>query len=88
MQSNGEIQIQGALGAEFPPDAVVAGATTSLLSAPQGAASVHGLIKTLFPVWPADPEVLVPLTAESQVLLSLPVPPGSDSKTRRTVDGN
>ena len=88
MDSGGEIQIAGALGAEFPPDAVIAGATTSLLSAPQGTASVHGLIKTLFPISQASSGVLVPLTAESQLLLSLPVPPGSVSTTRQTVDGN
>jgi hypothetical protein len=88
MQSNGEIQISGALGTEFPPDAVLAGATTSLLSAPHGTASVHGLIKTLFPVSQAGSGVLVPLTAESQVLLSLPVPPGPVTTSRRTLDGN
>ena len=88
VQSNGEIQIAGALGAEFPPDAIVAGATTSLLSAPQGTASVHGLIKTLFPESSANPGVLVPLTAESQVLLSLPVPAGTISRAKQTLDGN
>jgi hypothetical protein len=88
MQSNGEIQIAGALGAEFPPDAVLVGATTPLLSAPQGTANVHGLIKTLFPVSQASSGVLVPLTAESQLLLSLPVPPGSAATSRTTLDGN
>ena len=63
IESGGEIQIGGALGAEFPPDAVIAGATTSLLSAPQGTASVHGLIKTLFPISQASSGVMVPLTA-------------------------
>jgi len=88
MESSGEIHVAGALGAEFPPDAVLAGATTPLLSAPQGTASVHGLIKTLFPVSQATSGVLVPLTAESQVLLSLPVPQGASPTTRQTVDGN
>jgi hypothetical protein len=88
MQPSGEIHVAGSLGAEFPPDAVLAGATTSLLSAPQGAASVHGLIKTLFPESSANPGVLVPLTAESQVLLSLPVPAGTISRARQTLDGN
>jgi hypothetical protein len=88
IESGGEIQIGGALGAEFPPDAVIAGATTSLLSAPQGTASVHGLIKSLFPISQASSGVMVPLTAESQLLLSLPVPPGSVNTTRQTVDGN
>ncbi|MFI5460214.1 MAG: hypothetical protein ACHRXM_32760 [Isosphaerales bacterium] len=85
MQPDGEIQIAGALGAEFPPDVVLAGATTPLLSAPQGTASVHGLIKTLFPVFGADTGVLIPLTAESHVLLSLPVPRVTVSKA---VEGN
>jgi hypothetical protein len=88
MESSGDIQIAGSLGTEFPPDAVIAGATTSLLSAPQGTASVHGLIKTLFPVSQASSGVMVPFTAESQLLLSLPVAPGSVPTTRRTVDGN
>jgi hypothetical protein len=88
MQSSGEIQIAGALGAEFAPETVIAGATTPLLSAPLGTASVHGLIKTLFPISQASSGVLVPHTAESQVLLSLPVPHGAVTTTRQTVDGN
>ncbi len=86
MESSGEIQITGGLGTELPPDAVLAGATMSLLAAPQGTASVHGLIKTLFPVSQTDPAVLIPLTAESQVLLSLPFP--QRPRLRQTVDGN
>jgi hypothetical protein len=88
IEPNGEIQVGGALGTEFAPDAVLAGATTSLLSAPMGAASVHGLIKTLFPSSYENPDVLIPLTAESQVLLALPVPGGAEAKARPTVDGN
>jgi hypothetical protein len=88
MQSNGEIQITGALGAEFPPDAVLAGASTAILSAPQGTANVHGLIKTLFPVSVNNSGVMIPLTAESQVLLSLPRPAGAQLPGRRTLDGN
>jgi hypothetical protein len=88
MQPNGEIHLAGALGAELPPDAVLAGVTSPMASAPQGTASVHGLIKTLFPVADANPGVVVPLTPESSVLLSLPVPPGTASRRRKTVDGN
>jgi hypothetical protein len=88
MQSSGEIHITGALGDEFPPDAVVAGANSALLSAPQGAASVHGLINTLFPATAKNSGVMIPLTTESQVLLSLPLPAGADSKTRPTLDAN
>lgn len=88
IEPSGEIQVTGALGAEFAPDTVLAGATTSLLSAPRGAASVHGLIKALFPSSPENADVLVPLTAQSQVLLSLPLPGEIEAKARRTVDGN
>ncbi len=88
MQPSGEIQVEGALGAEFAPETVIAGNTTALLSAPLGTASVHGLIKTLFPVTQANSGVLVPHTAESQILLSLPVPQGATTSTRQTVDGN
>jgi hypothetical protein len=88
IHSNGEIQISGALGTEFPPDAVIAGASSALLSAPQGTASVHGLIKTLFPVSPNNSGVLIPLTTESQALFSLPLPVGAESPVRRTLDGN
>jgi hypothetical protein len=88
IEPTGEIQVRGALGAEFTPDTVLAGATTSLLSAPSGAASVRGLIKTLFPASRENSDVLVPLTAESHVLFSLPVPGEVAAKARRTVDGN
>ncbi len=88
MQPNGEIQITGALGHEFPPDAVLASSSSTLLSAPQGMASVHSLIKTLFPTTANNSGVMIPLTTESQVLLSLPLPPGAGSKTRPTLDAN
>ena len=88
MQPNGEIHLAGDLGAEFPPDAVLAGVTSPLASAPQGTASVHGLIKTLFPVADANPAVLVPLTTESSVLLALPVAPEAASQARRPAVGN
>jgi hypothetical protein len=88
IHTNGEIQITGALGTEFPPDAVIAGASSALLSAPQGTASVHGLIKALFPVSINNAGVLIPLTTESQALFSLPLPAGALSPERRTLDGN
>jgi hypothetical protein len=77
---DGEIRVGGALGNDFAPDVVMAGASNPLAYAPEGVASVRGLIKTLFPVGAADPGVLVPLTAESRVLLSLPMPPELASK--------
>jgi hypothetical protein len=88
IRPNGEIQIAGALGEEFAPDVVLAGATAALLSAPRGAASVHGLIKTLFPTAASERATLVPLTAESQVLLALPVPAGPMSNAKAPLTGN
>jgi hypothetical protein len=88
IHSNGEIQISGALGAEFPPDVVLAGVSSALLSAPQGTASVHGLIKTLFPVSINNAGIMIPLTSQSQALFSLPLPAGAESPLRRTLDGN
>jgi hypothetical protein len=88
MRADGEIRLAGALGAEAPHDAVLAGATGPIASAPQGSASVHGLIKTLFPVADASPGVMVPLTTESSVLLALPVPPGTPATVRRPAAGN
>ncbi len=84
----GEIQIHGALGPDFAPDVVLAGATAPLLSAPEGAANVHGLIKTLFPVAASDSALLVPLTALSRPLLALPVAPAPESGRATSVDGN
>lgn len=84
----GEIHLQGSLGPEFAPDVVLAGATAPLLSAPLGAASVHGLIKTLFPTAAADSSVLVPLTAQSRALFALPVAPGPTQGRATSVDGN
>ena len=75
MSANGEIRLGGGLGTEFAPDVVLASPTTPLAYAPRGAANVRGLIKTLFPPRSADPRLMVPLTAESKVLLCLPVPP-------------
>ncbi|WP_165248247.1 hypothetical protein [Paludisphaera soli] len=75
MRADGEIHLAGALGNEYPPDAVLAVGANALIHAPEGASSVHGLIKTLVPVAAARPGTLVPLTSESRVLLCLPVAP-------------
>jgi hypothetical protein len=89
MTSDGEIRFAGALGNEFAPDVVLVGATSPLAYAPQGAANVRGLIKTLFPVNAAsDPGLMVPLTAESRILLCLPVPPDLAAKTTTRIGGN
>ena len=89
MTSDGEIRFAGALGNEFAPDVVLASSTSPLAYAPQGAANVRGLIKTLFPVSAAsDPGVMVPLTSESRVLLCLPVPPDLAAKAKTRLGGN
>jgi hypothetical protein len=88
MQSSGEIVLTGALGSEFGPESVLVSGTAPLLFAPTGTASVHGLIKTLFPVADASPGVMVPLTTESRLLLCLPVAPEIAAKAGRTLGGN
>jgi hypothetical protein len=89
MTRDGEIKIAGALSNEFAGDVVLVGATSPLAFAPEGAANVRGLIKTLFPVGASsDPGVLVPLTAESRVLLCLPVPPDLAAKSAPRIGGN
>lgn len=81
---DGEIRLGGALGNEFLPGAVMVDDRHGwiLASAPEGAANVRGLIRTLFPTPTADPSILVPTTAESQILRYLPVPAATASKTR------
>ena len=86
MRPDGEIRLAGALGVEHPPDAVLAVGANALIHAPEGAASVHGLIKTLVPVAAARPGTLVPLTTESRVLLCLPIAP--DARPGRTMGAN
>ena len=88
MQPSGEIHLAGALGNEFSPDTVLVSATAPLVFAPSGTASVHGLIKTLFPVADSQPGVMVPLTPESRLLLCLPVAPEMATKSGRTLWGN
>jgi hypothetical protein len=88
MRADGEIHLAGALGREFTPETVLVSASVPLVYAPSGAASVHGLIKTLFPVADVSPGVLVPLTPQSRVLLCLPVAPEPASKAGRTLGAN
>jgi hypothetical protein len=88
MQPSGEIHLAGALGNEFSPDTVLVNATAPLVFAPSGTASVHGLIKTLFPLADSQPGVMVPLTSESRLLLCLPVAPEMATKSGRTLGGN
>jgi hypothetical protein len=88
MQQNGEIHLSGALGSEFTADAVLVSGAAPLVFAPTGTASVHGLIKTLFPVADSSQDVMVPLTNESRVLLCLPVPQEVATKAGRTLGAN
>jgi len=86
MRPDGEIHLAGALGNEHPPDAVLAAGTYALIHAPEGAASVHSLIKTLVPA-DGRPGTLVPLNTESRVLLCLPVAPDA-VRPMRTMGAN
>ncbi len=88
MQPSGEIHLAGALGNEFSPDTVLVSPMAPLVFSPSGTASVHGLIKTLFPVADFQPGVMVPLTSESRLLLCLPVAPEITAKSTRTLGGN
>ncbi|WP_337174955.1 hypothetical protein [Paludisphaera sp.] len=81
MRPDGEIHLSGGLGAEHPPEAVLSAGVHAILRAPEGASSVHGLIKALVPA-DSKPGVLVPLTSESRVLLCLPVAPGAARPSR------
>jgi hypothetical protein len=78
LSRSGEIQIGGGLGAEFLPGAVIVQAqrATPLVSAPEGVATVAGLIRTLVPGDDAKPDQLIPASFESQALQRyLPVRP-------------
>jgi len=87
MRADGEIHLAGSLGNEYPPEAVLAGGANAMAYAPRGAANVHGLIKTLVPVADAQSGTLVPLTAQSRLLLHLPAPPDI-VRPARTMDAN
>ena len=85
MTGDGEIQIGGGLGSDYTEGAVIAAPTAPLVFAPEGAANVRGLIKTLFPVTQINHGVMVPLTEKSRLLLCLPVPP---DRANKPIGGN
>lgn len=79
MTADGELRLGGGLGTEFDPDVVLVNAQqfAPIAKAPDGAANVLGLIKTLSPAPTDDPTLLLPYTPESQALQRyLPVPAG------------
>ena len=80
MTGDGEIRIGGGLGTDYAEGAVIASTGAPLVFAPEGAANVRGLIKTLFPITEINHGVLVPLTEKSRMLLCLPVPPDFANK--------
>lgn len=86
MSGDGEIRIGGGLGNEYADDVVLVGPTAPMAYAPQGAANVRGLIKTLVPVTAVNTGALVPLTEKSRMLLCLPVPP--DLAASKPIGGN
>lgn len=73
LEGSGELRITGALGEEYPRNAVLVGRHDSglLVRAPDDPATVRGLWKALFPL---GADVLVPATAESGVMRHLPLP--------------
>jgi hypothetical protein len=83
LKDSGELDLRGGLGTEAPPGAVIVDAEglTPVLSAPQGAANVVGLVNTLTPG--GDETLVVPGTRESQGLQQyLPLPPGPRAALR------
>ncbi len=82
LDSSGQLTISGDLGSAHPRGAVLLSKSESnapLLLAPEAAASVRGLWKALFP---SRGDVLVPATAESQILRHLPLPPAGPTPLR------
>ena len=89
MQSNGEIQITGALGHEFPPDAVLAGASSPACCLPSGHGQRARPDQDAFPGLGEQPRR--PDSADGRVAglaFASRFPAGADSKTRPTLDAN
>ena len=86
MTPDGEIQLHGGLGNEFADNVVMVSNNTPLAFAPEGAANVRGLIKSLVPTATVDQGLLVPLTEKSKLLLALPVP--RDFAAETPIGGN
>ena len=80
IEEDGQIHLDGTLGGDRPPDAVLAPPEGDprpvLASAPEGAANVLGLWKAMVL---APDDVLVPATAEAQVFRHLPLPPAGQA---------
>ena len=89
LDRDGQIQFGGALPSEFAPDDVLVVNDRAAIKAPQGMASVRGLIKTLFP---STADAMVPATAEAQMLSRfLPLPKAGtprDDSTLKTIHAN
>jgi hypothetical protein len=83
MTPDGELRLDGGLGSEYQPGAVLVDAHhfIPLASAPEGAANVRGLIRALFPTPNSDPTALVPDTPESRLLRFLPAPRTASRRT-------
>ena len=86
MTPDGEIQLRGGLGNEYADDVVMVSNNAPLAFAPEGAANVRGLIKSLVPIATVDQGLLVPLTEKSKLLMALPVP--RDIATEKPIGGN
>jgi hypothetical protein len=85
LTSDGQLRLVGSPTPGLPPQTVgVDAAHAPFLRAPNGLANVRGLWNVLFP---QSDEVLVPATAESQVMRHLPLPTES-AGTRTSIQAN
>ena len=87
----GEIRLTGALPAEYLPGAVIVQSqrVKPLLRAPEGTATVPGLLRVLVAAGDSNPDLLVPGTSESQSLQRyLPAPSVKALPTSRSLKAN
>ena len=88
MQSNGEIQITGALGSRVSPGRRSRGREHAAALRAAGHGQRAQPDQDAVPRPANNSGVMIPLTTESQVLLSLPLPAGADLPGRPTLDAN
>ncbi len=83
---DGEIALGGGFRNQFAPDDILVSHDRPLFKAPAGRANVRGLLKSLYP---ATPDTLAPMTADSQLLSRfLPLPPGIAARDASRLRGN
>jgi hypothetical protein len=82
LSHSGELRLEGALGGEFVPGAVIVQdqRVNPLASAPEGTATVASLIRALVSGDDSQPDQLIPASYESQALQRyLPAPPSREA---------